>query len=339
MESPINKIDNETRKKVALASNAILPMAGPLLVNTLWKYKYFLLTIPIAFLCICLFVLEAIALQFTASAISYFNNIPKDQRTCISNATQEYNIEFELIAAFGQAIADYDTNHQGTGKGFLELSDDTWQDFGVDGDSNNVISEVDMCDNYFTLANKLASLNGDSETKIDEYNSPQKDQIKQIYELLSGINLIPYGNPISLTEPDLVVITSGYGETRVVNGIVDVHTGVDLVPSQKWYQQNPGASIYSVINKSIITGTVSEFIDSQGALCAYVENPAYKTMYCHCSSFIAKDNDVVKYGDPICLLGATGFVTGPHVHVEIYIKSPTGAWNRVDPTSFLFPQQ
>lgn len=333
-----NKIDGLIGKKIALASNSVLPLAGPLLINSLWKYKHFLLLIPLSLCCLILFVLQSITLQFITSAKSYLDNIPEDQRVCIQLTSQNYQIEFELLASFSQVIANYDTSHVGSGIGFLEISETTWQNFGVDGDNNEIVTHNDMCDNYATLANKLKSLEGDSVAKIEAYNAPQKEEIKKVYELLTGINLVPYGNPIGLFRTDLVTMTSGYGETRVINGIINVHTGLDLVPSQKWYQENPGASITSAVNKSILSGTVSEFIDSQGALCAYVENPSYRTLYCHCNSFIAPNGATVKYGDAICYLGSTGFSTGPHVHIEVFIKSSTGTWNRVDPAPFIFPQ-
>lgn len=40
-------------------------------------------------------------------------------------------------------------------------------------------------------------------------------------------------------------------------------------------------------------------------------------IYAHCSKLYLKQGDVVKQGDNIAEVGATGNVTGPHLHFEI----------------------
>lgn len=167
----------------------------------------------------------------------------------------------------------------------------------------------------------------DSRKIIDEHPPEHRDQIK----------LIPYGNPIGLERRDLVFVTSPFNVVRVINGVRDVHVGVDLVPSSTWFKENTGKSSKEAINRAIISGKVLNTIDSLGALCSYVTNDLYKVMYCHCDSFIAHSNDLVNYGDPLCFMGTTGRSTGVHVHIEIYQKEGN-SWNRVDPTPFLFPQ-
>jgi hypothetical protein len=333
----LKQADNFVGNKVALASNKVAPLVGPIVTKIVWKHKEKIALFFTALMCFACFGVQSIAYNMAIDARSYLEQIPSEHKDCIQKAKDKYKVEFELIAAFGQAISDFKTDHVGSGKGFLEISEEDWTNFSADGNDNGTISELDVCDNYFTIANKLSTLTGSAEEKIDIYNHPKKEQIKQVYKLFTGLIFIPYGNPVGLTRSDLVIKTSGYDETRLIDGVTNVHTGVDVVPSDVWYSENPGKSNQEAINRSIILGTITNFQDSYGALCSYVANTYYRILYCHCSAHLAENNSDLKYGDPVCLMGTTGFSTGVHTHVEVFRKGESGSWDRVDPTPFLFP--
>lgn len=322
---------------LGLASNKVAPVVGPLVVNILWKNKWNILLFGIVFLCFGVFVLESIAYQVLAGYRGIINEIPKDHKECIEKSSRKYDLEFELVASYGKVIADFDSTHKGSGIGLLEITQTDWDKAKTDGSGNNEVSADELCDNYFTLANLLSQNSGDSKEKIYAYLYPKKDEVYEQYQMYVGLMLIPYGNPVGLNREDLITVTSGYNIVRVIDGYRHVHKGVDLVPSSQWYKENQGKGSTDAVNRAIISGTVSNFKDGNGALCSYITNMLYRVMYCHCDAFIAQDGANVRYGDPICFMGSTGFSTGVHTHVGVYEKNGLGGWNNIDPTPFLFP--
>lgn len=337
---PLNTTKNlaELGDSLALASNKVAPVVGPILVNVIWKNKWKILILNVVVFFLFFFALEALAYQLVAGSRGLIEQIPVEHRECIDKANHKYGEEFELLSAYGKVVADFDEKHTGDEIGFLEISQSNWDEYGSDGNNNDEITHEDLCDNYSTLANILSATQGDAEQKINKYSYPKKEEVLEQYNMYVGLMLIPYGNPIGLNRSDLITVTSGYNVVRVINGKKNVHKGVDLVPSSTWYAENEGKGATDSINRAILTGEVSNFKDGYGSLCSYVTNEYYRTLYCHCSAFIAQDGQQVMYGDPICFMGNTGFSTGTHTHIGVYEKNSSGGWNLIDPTPFMFPK-
>jgi murein DD-endopeptidase MepM/ murein hydrolase activator NlpD len=112
--------------------------------------------------------------------------------------------------------------------------------------------------------------------------------------------------------------TSSYGRRRDVNG--------------KWWGQHNGADIKAPTGAPVAamnTGRVvlSQYLPTLRGNCIVVDHGCNVfSIYMHLSQRLAKVGDSVQRGQTIGRVGATGFVTGPHLHWEVRI-----GWEPVDP--------
>jgi murein DD-endopeptidase MepM/ murein hydrolase activator NlpD len=115
-------------------------------------------------------------------------------------------------------------------------------------------------------------------------------------------------------------VTSGYGwredPVRPVPGEKRFHRGVDFIGKT-------GDPI-----KAAMKGTVLH-IDNNPNLGNFIilkHDNGLQTLYAHLSAYGVKAGDTVSQGQEIGKVGATGYVTGPHLHFEVFRNG-----NRVDP--------
>jgi hypothetical protein len=118
---------------------------------------------------------------------------------------------------------------------------------------------------------------------------------------------------------DLGPVTTQYGEPSAFTGAP--HPGVDI-------GVNTGTPI-----PAFIGGTVSRiFQDSVGGLQVIVTTPeGFQEVYAHLAATAVHPGDTVGASDFIGWSGATGHVTGPHLHYEV--RNPNGT--TLDPRDFL----
>lgn len=117
------------------------------------------------------------------------------------------------------------------------------------------------------------------------------------------------GNSKDITVPVHGRISSEYGyRTNPISGAYALHTGVDIAADK-------GTAIVAAYNgvvKDTGTGT------KRGKYVLMKHSDGSETLYCHCSEILADEDDAIMAGEPIALVGETGWATGPHLHFEIH---------------------
>ncbi|MEM9001373.1 MAG: M23 family metallopeptidase [Bacteroidota bacterium] len=127
-------------------------------------------------------------------------------------------------------------------------------------------------------------------------------------------------NYFPLNRKNFVRVSSGYGyRLHPVHGKVKKHKGIDLVAKK-------GSAVHASAS-----GSVKEvgFDKGYGNYVLLKHQGMTKTLYGHLLYFFVKKGDKVAKGQLIGAVGDSGWVTGPHLHYEIWIHN-----KRIDPMFF-----
>lgn len=89
-----------------------------------------------------------------------------------------------------------------------------------------------------------------------------------------------------------------------------MHEGVD-------FAANVGDAIYAAAAGVVVT---AELHPQYGNLVEIDHGNGLSTRYAHASKLLVKPGALVKRGDKIALVGATGRATGPHLHFEVRVN-------------------
>ena len=134
------------------------------------------------------------------------------------------------------------------------------------------------------------------------------DSLKfEIKYLLNTIDSLPIGPPL-----DTLVLKDDFGiRKHPIFGNYQMHSGVDLLDT--WRD-----TIYATAS-----GTVVQSGRNFGyGNCIQIDHAyGFKTKYAHLHKICVKRGENIIKGQPIGLMGATGAVTGQHLHYEIIYNS------------------
>jgi len=108
------------------------------------------------------------------------------------------------------------------------------------------------------------------------------------------------------------MITSEYGgRSDPINNQGDFHTGIDVVPSS--------SNIVAVASGTVVKSESSAINGEHIVIEHKVDGILYRSGYYHLkeNSRIVHVGDKVSQGQQLAIMGATGRVTGPHLHFEL----------------------
>lgn len=144
------------------------------------------------------------------------------------------------------------------------------------------------------------------------------DMARKKEDMLASIpSIIPISNE------DLKRVSSGFGmRMHPVLKIPKFHEGQDFTAPT-------GTDIYATGN-----GTVTKVSKERFGFGYHViinHGYGFETIYAHMSQILVRENQKVKRGDVIGLVGSTGTSTAPHLHYEV-IKNG----NKIDPVNYYY---
>jgi murein DD-endopeptidase MepM/ murein hydrolase activator NlpD len=126
---------------------------------------------------------------------------------------------------------------------------------------------------------------------------------------------------VSLEKPVPGSHSSSFGSRRFFNGEArSPHSGMDISANAGVPIRAPRAGVVTAIGDYYFNGNTVIVDHGQG----------YVTMYCHLSEIGVAEGQTLSVGDSLGLVGATGRVTGAHLHFGTYING-----NAVDPALLL----
>lgn len=111
----------------------------------------------------------------------------------------------------------------------------------------------------------------------------------------------------------------------IEKGDISSHFGYRVSPITQKYSLHKGIDISANENTKIYAvydGVVdkAEYNSVNGNYVIIKHSDSLKTTYNHCNKLLVKKGDVIKKGECIALVGATGYTTGNHLHFEMILN-------------------
>ncbi len=152
------------------------------------------------------------------------------------------------------------------------------------------------------------------EPKYVNYPKETLDRITKEREkrapLMANIDPVPTWE-LPFLRPVKGGISGSFAERRVFNNEPrSPHTGTDM-------RGATGTPIYSLADGEVVLAENHYF---SGNMVIIDHGQGVMSLYAHLSKFTAKVGDKIKKGQEVGKVGATGRVTGPHLHLGVYVQ-------------------
>jgi len=262
---------------------------------SIFSIAFFIIMLSVLFI---VFFISISTLASTADQMSHFKLQYLKYRANYEDIVDKVNDIYQRI---------YKTRAEATNLANFFLGQKNWSKMGIGGPDVEKMKDLDPYEQLAEISNNVDSFY----SIFVEWNRRQP-YMKDLAE--NWPSRWPFVDGSG-------VITSPYGLRRhPVRGDILFHTGLDIASF-------PGALVCATANGVV---KFSGWREGYG-IAVVIEHPrGIETLYGHLMISLVRVGQVVKKGQTIGKEGATGQVTGPHLHYEIRLN---GHWE--DPEKFL----
>jgi murein DD-endopeptidase MepM/ murein hydrolase activator NlpD len=171
------------------------------------------------------------------------------------------------------------------------------------------------------LVQKLKVASGTVDLSTEDQARYEREHVHLASVMATFSDPWPSADRLAMHVPVPGVRSSSFGLRRVFNGQArSPHSGMDIAAATGTPVRAPLASRIIDTGNYFFNGN-TVWLDHGGGLLS---------MVCHLSAIHVKAGDMVQAGDVVGLVGATGRVTGPHLHWGVVLNR-----TMVDPALFL----
>jgi murein DD-endopeptidase MepM/ murein hydrolase activator NlpD len=184
----------------------------------------------------------------------------------------------------------------------------------------NRYAEIDLLGTHSSLGWSVRRL--DNLTKRAYIQSKALDEVSQLSrEAGDMISCVPSVPPL-LPDASRVHLSSGFGlREDPVYGGAEAHGGQDFATAT-------GTPVYATGDGEVVSARFQ--FSGYGNEIVIDHGYGYQTRYAHLNTIIINEGMKVKRGEQIGTVGATGKVTGAHLHYEVIYQG-----NKVNPMNFM----